>query len=67
MVYSTWKEYQFRIFQERRKLLDCREIEKVFSEWIDNGHNNFDDENTIILCVELTDGLILSHGMRYEF
>ncbi len=38
-----------------------------FFEWIDNGHNNFDDENTIILCVELTDGLLLSHGTRYEF
>lgn len=32
----------------------------VFAEWIDNGHINFDDENTIILCVELTDGLLLS-------
>lgn len=42
-------------------------LKNVFSEWIDNGHNNFDDENTIILCVELTDGLLLSHGKRYEF
>ena len=42
-------------------------LKKVFAEWIDNGHNNFDDENTIILCVELTDGLLLSHGTRYEF
>ncbi len=42
-------------------------LKKVFSEWIDNGHNDFDDENTIILCVELTDGLLLSHGTRYEF
>lgn len=39
----------------------------VFKEWIDNGHNDFNDENTIILCVELTDGLLLSHGTRYEF
>ena len=28
---------------------------------------SFDDENTIILRVELTDGLLLSHGTRYEF
>ncbi len=42
-------------------------LKNVFAEWIDNGHNNFDDENTIILCVELTDGLLLSHGTRYEF
>lgn len=67
MVHGTWKEYKFGIFRERGKLSDCREIKKVFSEWIDNGHNNFDDENTIILCVELTDGLLLSHGTRYEF
>lgn len=42
-------------------------LKAVFSEWIDNGHTNFDDENTIILSVELTDGLLLSHGTRYEF
>ncbi len=42
-------------------------LKTAFAEWIDNGHNNFDDENTIILCVELTDGLLLSHGTRYEF
>lgn len=38
----------------------------AFSEWIDNGHNNFDDVNTCILCIELIDGLLLSHGTRYE-
>ncbi len=42
-------------------------LRDAFHEWIDNGHNDFDDENTIILCIELTDGLLLSHGTRYEF
>lgn len=42
-------------------------LRDAFQEWIDNGHNDFDDENTIILCIELTDGLLLSHGRRYEF
>lgn len=41
-------------------------LKMAFSEWIDNGHNDFEDENTIILCIELTDGLLLSHGTRYE-
>lgn len=41
-------------------------LKTAFSEWIDNGHNDFADENTIILCVELTDGLLLAHGTRYE-
>ena len=26
---------------------------------------DLEDENTVILCVELTDGLLLSHGTRY--
>ena len=38
----------------------------VFSEWIDNGHNNFEDENTIILRIDLTDGVLFSQGTRYE-
>lgn len=45
----------------------AKKLKKVFAEWIDNGHNNFNDENTIILCVELTDGLLLSHGTKYIF
>jgi len=32
----------------------------------DNGHNDFSDENTIILKVEITDAVLLSHGTRYE-
>ena len=45
----------------------AEKLKTVFAEWIDNEHNNFGDEKTIILCVELTDGLLLSHGTRYEF
>ena len=51
--------------KENRMIAD--KLKNVFAEWIDNGHNNFGDENTIILCIELTDGLLLSHGTRYEF
>ena len=47
--------------------LIAEKLKNAFAEWIDNGHNNFNDENTIILCVELVDGLLLSHGTRYEF
>lgn len=50
--------------EENREIAE--KLKAAFSEWIDNGHNNFDDENTIILCVELTDALLLSHGTRYE-
>lgn len=44
----------------------AKKMQETFSEWIDNGHNNFQDENTCILRIELTDGLLLSHGTRYE-
>lgn len=41
-------------------------MKEMFYEWIDNGHNNFDDVNTCILRVDLTEGILLSHGTRYE-
>lgn len=41
-------------------------LRRAFAAWIDNGHNDFEDENTIILQIELTDGQLLSHGTRYE-
>lgn len=44
----------------------AEKLRKVFAEWIDNGHNNFADENTIILCVQLERGVLFSHGTRYE-
>ena len=54
-------------FGKKENRIIADKLKNVFAEWIDNGHNNFDDENTIILCIELTDGLLLSHGTRYEF
>ena len=50
--------------EENRQFAD--KLKRAFAGWIENGHNNFEDENTIILCVKLTDGLLLSHGTRYE-
>lgn len=41
-------------------------LRAAFSEWIDNGHNNFEDVNTCILCIRLTDGVLFSDGKRYE-
>lgn len=44
----------------------ANKMRQVFSAWIDNGHNNFDDINTCILRVELTSGVLFSNGTRYE-
>lgn len=41
-------------------------LKNAFATWIDNGHNNFEDENTCILCIQLTDGILFSHGTRYD-
>lgn len=41
-------------------------LRKAFAEWYDNGHTNEADPNTCILCIHLTDGVLLSHGTRYE-
>jgi len=45
----------------------AKKMRELFAVWIDNGHNNFEDVNTCILKIELTDGVLLSHGTRYEF
>ena len=41
-------------------------MRQVFAEWIDNGHNNFDDVNTCILRIDLTEGVMLTPDKRYE-
>ena len=41
-------------------------MRQVFSAWIDNGHNDFDDINTCILRIQLTSGVLFSNGTRYE-
>lgn len=47
-----------------RELWD--KLYKVFGAWIDNGHTDLEDDNTVILRIRLTDGVLLSHGVRYE-
>lgn len=44
----------------------AKKLHSAFAEWIDNGHNNFADENTCILKVTLTEGVLFHHGKRYH-
>ena len=44
----------------------AKKLETAFSEWIHNGHNNFEDVNTCILRIRLTDGVLFNHGTRYD-
>ncbi len=41
-------------------------LKECFKEWLGNGHVDLDDENTVILSIRLTDGVLFSHGARYE-
>ena len=41
-------------------------MRKLFEAWIDNGHNDFSDENTCILRIDLTNGVLFADGQRYE-
>lgn len=53
-------------FKKEENAVIAAKLKEAFAGWIDNGHNNFEDVNTCILKVELTDGILLSHGTRYE-
>ncbi|MGN0425772.1 MAG: pyridoxamine 5'-phosphate oxidase family protein [Acetatifactor sp.] len=44
----------------------AEKLRKEFATWIDNGHNNFEDENTIILRIDLVDCVLFSYGTRYD-
>lgn len=53
------------ILSEKNRELIAK-LKKVFASWYDNGHTNEQDENTIILRIRLTKGVLMSHGTRYD-
>ena len=50
--------------EENRRI--AGKLKEAFAAWIDNGHNDFEDSNTVILCIKLTSGTLFSHGTRYD-
>lgn len=44
----------------------ANKLRTAFSAWYDNGHTNESDPNTCILRIHLTDGVLFSHGTRYD-
>lgn len=44
----------------------AEKLKKAFAVWFDNGHNNYEDKNTIILCIKLTDGVLFADGKCYK-
>lgn len=50
--------------EENREIAE--KLRNAFAEWIDNGHNDFSDENTHILRLKLERGVLASHGTWYD-
>lgn len=44
----------------------AEKLKSVFRSWLGNGHTSLEDENTVILRVRLTDGVLFFHGTRYD-
>ena len=52
------------ILDDKNKVISDK-LRNAFASWYNNGHTNEADPNTCILCIHLTDGVLLSHGTRY--
>ena len=63
---ASGKGVNLGFFGKKENEAIAARMKEVFSAWIGNGHSNLEDENTCILKIELTEGLLLSHGTRYE-
>lgn len=51
--------------EENKNIAD--KLRTAFSEWYNNGHTNESDTNTIILKIQITDGVLYSNGKKFEF
>lgn len=52
------------LLQENAVIAD--KLRTAFASWYSNGHTNEADPNTVILRIRLTDGVLFSHGTRYD-
>ena len=43
----------------------AKKLKNVFKEWWDNGHSDYNDKNTIILEIKLTDAVFFDFETRY--
>ena len=50
--------------EENRRIAD--RLKEAFSAWLNNGHVDMQDENTVLLCIQLETGTLFSHGTRYD-
>ena len=50
--------------EENKNIAD--RMKTYFASWIDNGHNDFSDENTVILQIRLTKGTLVEDNKWIE-
>lgn len=43
----------------------AEKLRQIFT-WLDNGHSDPEDDNTVILRIDLTDAVLRADGARYE-
>ena len=53
-------------FGKEENLYIANKMKRIFSVWINNGHNDFDDQNTCILRIDLTKGVLFANGNCYD-
>lgn len=63
-AHGTGENMGHILLEGNREIAD--KLRTVFAEWYGNGHINEVDPNTSILCIHLTDGVLFSHGTRYD-
>lgn len=52
------------LLEENRAVMEI--LRAAFAAWYGNGHTNEADPNTCVLKLRLTDGVLFSHGTRYD-
>ena len=52
------------LLEENQNIME--KLRTAFSTWYNNGHTNEADPNTCLLKIRLTDGVLFSHGTRYD-
>ncbi len=50
--------------EENREIAE--KMKRIFALWLGNGHVDLADENTVILRIELSFGVLFSNGTRYD-
>jgi len=52
------------LLEENKEIME--KLREAFASWYQNGHTNEADPNTCLLKIRLTDGVLFSHGTRYD-